>query len=308
MFDVCLLGTGGMMPLPQRYLTSCLIRFGGHSILIDCGEATQITLRRTGWSFKDIDYILFTHYHADHVAGLPGLLLTIGNSGRTEPLTLIGPQGLKQVAEGLLRITGKIPYPVLGRELTQEEIKNQEELQLGDMYVRPGKCNHGGMPCVGYSVEIKRRPRFDRTRAEEAGIPIPYWRKLQMGETVTSEDGVIYTPDMVLAEERKGMKVTYSTDTRPTKAIQTLAENSDLFICEGMYGDPEKQEKTEEKHHMSFKEAATMAKNANVQELWLTHFSPAMPNPQDYQEIAQAIFPNTVVGKDRMIKEFKYED
>lgn len=308
MFDICLLGTGGMMPLPNRYLTSCLIRFGGHSILIDAGEGTQITLRRTGWSFKDIDVILFTHYHADHVAGLPGLLLTIGNSGRTEPITLIGPQGLKPVVEGLLRITGKLPFQVLGKELSKEAIDSQEEMPIGEMYVRAGKCSHGGMPCVGYSVEIKRRPKFDPVRAKEANIPLPYWRRLQNGETVTGEDGIVYTPEMVLGEDRKGLKITYSTDSRPTRTIRQLAADSDLFICEGMYGDPDKQEKTEEKHHMSFKEAATMAKEANVAELWLTHFSPAMPNPKEYEEIATSIFPNTVIGKDRMFKEFKYED
>ena len=297
-----------MRPLPGRYLTSCLIRYGGHSVLIDTGEGTQITLCRTGWSFKDIDTILFTHYHADHIAGLPGLLLTIGNSGREEPITLMGPQGLRVVVEGLLRITGKLPFQVLGRELTKEEIEEQREICIGDMFVTPGKCSHGGMPCVGYSVAIKRRPRFDPERAKAAGIPLKLWRVLQQGEEAVGEDGTLYTPDMVLAEERKGMKITYSTDSRPTKAICRLAEGSDLFICEGMYGDPEKQEKTEEKHHMSFQEAATMAARAGVKELWLTHYSPAMPDPEEYLEVARAIFPNTHLGKDRMIREFKYED
>ena len=119
MFDVCLLGTGGMMPLPNRWLTACFMRYAGTSLLIDCGEGTQITMRLQGWSFKAIDYILFTHYHGDHISGLPGLLLTIGNSGRTEPVTLIGPRNLRRVVEGLLLIAPDLPFPIQYLELTE---------------------------------------------------------------------------------------------------------------------------------------------------------------------------------------------
>ena len=307
MFDVCLLGTGGMMPLPGRWLTSCLIRFGGHSILIDCGEGTQITLRRLGWSFKDIDTILFTHYHADHISGLPGLLLTIGNCERTEPVTLIGPRGLKKVAEGLLLIAGGLPFQVRVIELTPDQIDGQEEFEASGLFVRPCRCDHGVL-CVGYSVEVKRRPRFDVDKAKANDVPLMFWNPLQKGKTMTDEKGRVFTPDMVLAEERKGIKVTYVTDSRPRETIARLATGSDLFICEGMYGDPEKQEKASDHRHMSYQEAALLAKAANVKELWLTHFSPAMPNPQDYLEIATAVFKETKVGKDRMVKEFNYED
>lgn len=307
MFDVCLLGTGGMMPLPGRWLTSCLVRFGGHSILIDCGEGTQITLRRLGWSFKDIDYILFTHYHADHISGLPGMLLTIGNCERTEPVTLIGPKGLRRVAEGLLTIAPGLPFPVNIVELTPEQIDNQEEIQLFDLYARPCRCDHGVL-CVGYSLEVKRRPRFDVEKAQQNAVPLKYWNPLQKGQTVVDEEGRELTPDLVLAEERKGIKIAYVTDSRPKHTIAQLAKEADLFICEGMYGDPEKQEKASDHRHMSYEEAATLAKKANVKELWLTHFSPAMPNPQEYLEVAQNIFPETKVGKDRMIREFRYED
>lgn len=306
MFDVCLLGTGGMLPLPNRYLTSCWIRFGGHSILIDCGEGTQMTMRRTGWSFKDVDYILFTHYHADHISGLPGLLLSIGNCDRTEPVVLIGPKGLKHVVDGLMTIAPGLPFPVECRELTQEQLQG-EEMEMGGMIVKCAKANHG-VPCVGYSVEVRRRPRFDREKAEAAGVPLFFWSKLQNGMTMTDENGKVYTPDMVLAEERKGLKVTYSTDSRPTSTICELAKGSDLFICEGMYGEPDKQMKAKEHKHMAYVEAAHMAKEASVEELWLTHFSPAMPNPADYLDVAASVFPNVKVGKDRMTKEFNYQD
>ena len=307
MFDICLLGTGGMMPLPGRWLTSCLIRYNGTTVLIDCGEGTQVTMRETGWSFKAIDYILFTHYHGDHISGLPGLLLTIGNCERTEPLTLIGPRGLRKIVEGLLLIAPGLPFPIEYVELTREQIQEQQELQLGELFVRPCQADHG-IPCVGYSVEVKRQPKFDPQRAKEAGIPLPYWRRLQNGETVTEADGTVYEPSMVLGEARKGLKLTYCTDSRPKESIVRAAQDADLFICEGMYGEPDKQDKAKEHKHMSYQEAAQMAKEAGAAELWLTHFSPAMPNPRQYLSEATAIFPNTKVGKDRMIKEFKFRE
>ena len=307
MFDVCLLGTGGMLPLPGRWLTSCLIRYGGHSVLIDCGEGTQITMRRLGWSFKDIDTILFTHYHADHISGLPGMLLTIGNCDRTEPVTLIGPKGLRRVAEGLLTIAPGLPFSVNIVELTPDQIDHQSEIELNGLIARPCRLDHGVL-CVGYSIELRRRPRFDVEKAKANAVPLKLWNPLQKGLTVTDEEGRTYTPDMVLAEERKGIKVAYVTDSRPKDTIVTLAKEADLFICEGMYGDPESQKKASDHKHMSFEEAARLAKAADVRELWLTHFSPAMPNPRDYEEVAVAIFPNAKVAKDRTVKEFRYEE
>ncbi len=307
MFDVCLLGTSGMLPLPNRWLTSCLIRYGGTSLLIDCGEGTQITMRMQGWSFKDIDTILFTHYHADHVAGLPGLLLTIGNSGRTEPITIIGPKGLKRVLDGLLQIARGLPFQVLYRELTAEEIDGQLPIERGPLIIKSCRCDHG-VPCVGYSVQISRKPRFDPDRAKAANIPLPYWHCLQNGETVRGEDGTVFTPDMVLGGARRGLKVTYATDSRPKDTIVSLAKGSDLFICEGMYGAKDKQEKVKEHKHMSFQEAAAMAKAAGVSELWLTHFSPAMPQPKDYLPEAAAIFANTRIGRDRQTRELTFEE
>ncbi|MBO6159225.1 MAG: ribonuclease Z [Firmicutes bacterium] len=307
MFDICLLGTGGMLPLPNRHLTSLLIRFGGSSLLIDCGEGTQISMRQLGWSFKDIDYICFTHYHGDHISGLPGLLLTMGNCDRTEPVTLVGPKGLRRIVEGLLLIAPGLPFQIRYVELTKDQIDEQQEMKLGPVFVRPCRCDHG-VPCVGYSVEVKRNPRFDPEKAKANNVPLKLWRFLQKGETVTAEDGTVYTPDLVLAEERKGLKIAYVTDSRPKDTIVRLAQDADLFICEGMYGEAGTDEKAAQHKHMSYREAAQMAKDAGVKELWLTHFSPAMPAPKAFLSEATAIFPNARCGKDRLIREFMYED
>ncbi len=305
MFDVCLLGTGGMVPLPDRWLTSCWMRAKGTGLLIDCGEGTQITMRELGWSFKNIDFICFTHYHGDHISGLPGLLLTIGNSGRTEPVTLLGPKGLRRIAEGLLLIAPELPFPLEYRELGRDDL--MKPMQLGELSVTPFAAEHR-VPCLGYSVELLRQPKFDPERARAAAIPLPYWKLLQRGETVEGENGCVYTPDMVLGAPRKGLKITYCTDSRPRASIVEGARGADLFICEGMYGEPDKQDKAKEHMHMSFQEAAAMAREAGVGELWLTHFSPAMPNPKAFISEARAIFPDSHAGYDRRTREFTFEE
>lgn len=304
MFDVCLLGTGGMLPLPGRWLTSCIMRYKGTGLLIDCGEGTQITLRELGWSFKAIDYILFTHFHGDHISGLPGLLLTIGNCDRTEPVTLIGPRNLRKIVEGLLLIAPELPFPIEYKELAREDLG--KEMLLGDMAVTPFGADHG-IPCVGYSVEVKRLPKFDPEKAKKLNIPLPYWRRLQNGEVIADGERV-FEPSMVLGAPRKGLKVAYCTDSRPKNSIVQGAAGADLFICEGMYGEPDKQEKAKDHKHMSYQEAARMAREAGVKELWLTHFSPAMPNPREFLSQATKIFPKAKIGKDRKIKEFKFEN
>lgn len=302
MLDVCLLGTGGMMPLPSRWLTACLVRYEGTCVLIDCGEGTQITMKQQGWSFKAIDAILFTHFHGDHIGGLPGLLLTIGNAGRTEPVLLMGPRNLKKVVEGLLLIAPELPFPLIYQELTGID----EEIRVGDLYIHPFRGDHR-IFCLGYSLEIHRAPKFQPDKAQELQIPVRYWKVLQSGQTVTVGDAV-YTPEQVLGERRKGLKLSYCTDSRPKDSIVEAVRGSDLFICEGMYGEPEKQKKAKEYKHMTFQEAATMAAKAGVKELWLTHYSPSLVNPSEYLEYARAIFPNTRAGRDRLCKSLLFSE
>lgn len=303
MLEICLLGTGGMMPLPNRWLTALTLRYKGRLLLIDCGEGTQITMKLLGWSFKSIDYIFFTHYHGDHISGLPGLLLTMGNSDRVEPLTLIGPPGLEKVVKSLLVIAPELPFEIRYIEL---QGKADQEEAFGDFFVRPFPLKHG-IPCFGYSVEIKRTPKFLPEKAELLGLPKQLWGKLQYGEKVEWQ-GKFYTPDMVLGEKRKGIKVSYCTDSRPVPAIIEGAKGADLFICEGMYGDDEKIHKAREYKHMTFSEAAALAKKANVKELWLTHFSPSLVAPKEYIHEAKNIFPNAYVGVDRKIKTLMFQE
>ena len=237
MLDVCLLGTGGMMPLPRRWLTALMTRYNGHSLLIDCGEGTQVAIKEKGWSFKPVDVICFTHYHGDHISGLPGLLLTMGNAERTEPLTLIGPKGLERVVNALRVIAPELPF-----ELKFIEINGPEQVfEINGYRITAFKVNHNVL-CYGYSLEILRQGKFSPERAREQGIPLKYWNPLQKGQTIEADD-VTYTPDMVLGPARKGLKVTYTTDTRPTESILKNASGSDLFICEGMYGEDDKLEK-----------------------------------------------------------------
>ena len=303
MLDICLLGTGGMMPLPGRFLTSLMARYNGSNLLIDCGEATQIAIKKKGWVFKPIDVICFTHYHADHISGLPGLLLTIGNAERTEPLTLIGPPGLERVVNALRCIAPELPFPLKFHELTEPE----EYIEICGYHITAFKVQHK-VSCYGYTLEIPRTGKFDAKRAKEQNIPLAFWNRLQKGETVETEDGVIFTPEMVLGPDRKGLKVTYTTDTRPVPAIATFAADSDLFICEGMYGEPDKAKKAREYKHMTFREAAGLAKEAQPKEMWLTHFSPSLVYPENYLEDVREIFPETYLGKDGKSVTLKFEE
>ena len=302
MLDVCLLGSGGMMPLPYRYLTALLTRFNGSSLLIDCGEGTQIAMKEKGWSFKPIDVICFTHYHGDHISGLPGLLLTMGNADRREPLTIIGPKGLERVVGCLRVIAPELPFPIVFREIDGAE----QEFELNGYRIRAFKVNHNVL-CYGYTIEIDRAGKFAVERAKAQEIPQKYWSRLQNGETI-EEEKKIFTPDMVLGPPRKGIKVTYSTDTRPTESIRRNADGSDLFICEGMYGEKEKASKAVEYKHMTFYEAAELARDAGVKEMWLTHYSPSLTKPQQYIEEVRKIFPYAKAGKDSMTAELMFED
>ena len=302
MLDVCLLGTGGMMPLPYRALTSLMVRYNGMNVLIDCGEGTQVSIKQQGWSVKPIDVICFTHFHADHISGLPGLLLTLGNAERREPVTMIGPKRLEKIVNALRMIAPELPFPIRFIELEND----QESFEFNGMRINAYKVNHN-ITCYGYSLEIDRAGKFDVEKAKQLQVPMPLWSRLQKGETIRDETG-IYTPDMVLGEPRKGIKLTYCTDSRPIKAIVENAKGSDLFICEGMYGEPEKEKKAKEYKHMTFYEAANMAKEAEVKELWLTHYSPSLVRPQEYEKQVREIFSNTVIPKDRRTTTLMFEE
>lgn len=302
MLDVCLLGTGGMMPLPKRFLTSMMCRYNGSSILIDCGEATQIAIKEKGWSVKPIDVMCFTHYHADHISGLPGLLLAMKNADRTEPVTMIGPKGLERVVKGLRVIAPELPFDINYIEIDEDK----KEYNMCGLRIKAFKLKHK-VTCYGYTIEIDRAGKFDAQKAQELGLPVWKWGLLQKGEDVEFE-GKLYTPDMVLGAPRKGIKLTYTTDSRPVDNIIEAATAADLFICEGMYGEPGMEEKAMEKTHMTFYEAAQIASKAQPKEMWLTHYSPSLVAPWAYIDDIKNIFDRVKAGKDGMSVELNFED
>jgi ribonuclease Z len=291
-----------MMPLPYRWLTSMMARYNGTSILIDCGEGTQIAMKEKGWSPKPIDIMCFTHYHADHISGLPGMLLTMGNAEKTTPLTMIGPKGLSRVVNALRVVAPELPFEIKYIEITETE----QSFNFDGLRIEAFRVNHN-VTCYGYSLIIDRKGKFNLENAQALGIEKKYWGVLQRGDTVEL-DGKLYTPEMVMGDARKGLKVTYCTDTRPTEGIIKNAKNADLFICEGMYGEPDKQEKAKEYKHMTFYEAATLASKANVTKMWLTHYSPSLTRPEEYKKQVQAIFPQTYIAKDGWSEELMFED
>jgi len=302
MLDVCLLGTGGMMPLPYRWLTSLMMRYNGKSILIDCGEGTQIAMKEKGWSPKPIDIMCFTHYHADHISGLPGMLLTMGNAERTEPLLMIGPKGLQKAVNALRTIAPELPF-----EIRFMEIAEPNQIFAFDGFrIEAFRVNHNVI-CYGYNMVIDRIGKFQPEKALELQIPRQCWGRLQKGE-ILEIDGNVYTPDMVLGAARKGLKVTYCTDSRPNDNIVEHAKEADLFICEGMYGEPDKLAKAKEYKHMTMYEAAKMAGKAEVKEMWLTHYSPSLVKPEEYIGDVRKIFPATVAAKDGRSVDLLFED
>jgi len=301
MLDIALLGCGGMMPMPGRFLTSLYMRYNGRFAIIDCGEGTQVSLRILGWGFKNIDVIMFTHFHADHITGLPGLLLTIGNSGRDEPVTLIGPKGLQAVVSGLTIVSRDLPF-----ELKFIEIDEPKELEISGFIINTLPLDHR-TKCYAYSVRINRLAKFNPENARKLGIPVQMWSKLQNGETVTLNEQA-FTPDMVMGDARNGIKIAYCTDTRPVKCLPEFVRGADLFVCEGIYGDNDKIDKAREYKHMLFSEAAEIAKAGEVKKLWLTHYSPSLTNPEEFLHNATDIFPNTRLGHDRKNTTIKFEE
>ncbi len=302
MLDVCLLGTSGMMPLPGRRLTALMTRLNGSSLLIDCGEGTQVAIKEKGWSVNPIDVICFTHYHGDHIGGLPGLLLSMGNSERKKPVTLIGPKGLEKVVNSLRIIAPGLPFDLKFIEISEKE----RDISVDGYNIRAFRVNHN-IICYGYTIYVPRGGRFYPELAKKNNVPMSLWSRLQKGETVEC-DGREYTPDMAVGPERKGIKLTYCTDTRPAKSLIENAKNADLLVCEGMYGGNEKIEKAMEHKHMTFYEAAEVARQADVKELWLTHYSPSMLRPGDYIKKTREIFPNAVAARDCQSVTLQFKD
>lgn len=290
MIDVCLLGTGGMMPLPGRHLTALLLRHEGHSILVDCGEGTQVAIRKYAWSMHSIDTICFTHVHGDHVAGISGLLSSMGTEGRTEPVHILGPRHIESIVAQLCVVVG-VPF-----EVHFHEIEHGQSYHSNDIEITPFPVKHN-IQCYGYRFDLARRPKFHPERARALEIPVQHWKTLQQGKSIWLGMRRI-TPDMVLGAPRKGLSLCYATDTRPCAKLRHAATDVDLLITEGIYGDPEKHASAVEKRHMTSQEAAELAKEACAKEVWLTHYSPSFRDQERYQKTIHQINPRVCFAKD----------
>ncbi|MGI9149678.1 MAG: ribonuclease Z [Chloroflexota bacterium] len=295
MLDIALVGTGGTMPLPNRWLSSVLLRCGKHLVLFDCGEGTQISLRELGWGLKDIDLILISHVHGDHITGLPGLLLTQANSGRIEPVEIVGPAGFGAVVAGLLLVARHLPFEVHCRELD-----SGDHVQLDDLRATCVAAEHH-VDCLAYRLDVPRGRRFLPDRARALNVPIPNWKRLQRGEMV---DGV--DPSDVLGPPRPGLSVGLVTDTRPTDPIAQLVAGVDVLVCEGTFGSDEDQPRAVERKHMTFREAARLAKQAHAGQLVLTHFSPSVVAPESFLQNAREVFAETIVGRDHLVLSLRF--
>lgn len=294
MLDVCLPGTSGMIPLPERWLSCCWLEYQGKALLIDCGEGTQIALKEAGCKISRLEILLITHFHADHIAGLPGFLLTLGNHGKKTPLSIIGPKGLKTVVSALMIIAPALPYQV---ELIELRSEDPGYLEDDDIIVSYLPLEHA-IPCFGYRVSLKRKPVFNPEKAEQLGVPKKLYKALHSGKTVRLDDGREIGSEMVIDGVRAPISVCFITDTVPTDAMADFARGADLLICEGMYGDEDMHEKMEEKGHMVFSDSARIALKAGVKALWLTHYSPALKDPVSFIKNAAVIFPETTAGYD----------
>ncbi len=294
MIDLCTLGTGGTLPMPDRALSSLYVRVQGHALVVDCGEGTQVGVQRLGWGFRCIDALLITHYHADHCSGLPGMLLAMSKAQKETPLHIYGPVGLKRVVDGLRVIAPELTYPVYLHELTGEK----DRFDAIGLEITPFLLAHG-MPCLGYRMHLPRQGAFNPLRALALGIPVKAWKTLQKGDAVTVGEQT-FAPEQVLGAPRRGITLLYATDTRPVPAISRLGKGCDQMILEGMYGAEEKMPLALRNHHMLYREAAALARDAGAKALMLTHFSTSIAEPEADLPQAQEYFANTRCAVDGM--------
>lgn len=298
MIDVTLLGTSALIPLPDRALTAAQLVCGGHSILFDCGEGTQSAARKAGVSLIKTDVIALTHYHGDHIFGLPGLLQTMNSMGRQDPLYIVGPEGIRGELSPILTLAGWLAYEVRLMELPPEGVA-LNDLTGGwpeGARLTPFATEHR-IASQGYVFTLPRAGKFLPDKARALGVPTNQWRFLQKGECVQLGD-VTITPDQVMGPARKGLKVVFSGDTAMCDTLVQAADQADLLICEATYGENEQAQLAIDHGHMNFAQAARTAAQANAKQLWLAHYSQMIEDPAAYLDNALAHFPNTQCGED----------
>jgi ribonuclease Z len=295
--DIVFLGTAGSMPTAQRAPAALLVRRGGDKLLFDCAEGTQRQLLRSSVGLLELEEIFITHFHADHVLGLPGMLKTFALRGRGMPLTVYGPRGLVDLLGSLKRVVGKLTY-----ELKLEEVEPGDVLERDGYRLATFGVAHG-VTAVGWSlIEATRPGRFDVERADALGVPNgPDRGALQRGETVGS-----VKPEDVLGPPRPGRKVVVTGDTAPSDEIVEAAWGADVLVTEATFAD-EERERAAETNHQTATQAADVAQRANVGLLALTHLSNRYFGPEIADE-ARSIFAETVVPRDFDIVEVPYAE
>ena len=301
MIEFTLLGTSALLPLPDRALTAGFLRCMGRGILFDCGEGTQAAARRAGVSLMDCDIIALTHYHGDHIFGLPGMMQTLFSMGRTLPLTILGPEGLHNAMAPILSLAGSLSYPVFLREAGKNETLALKDLcpsWHAEASLTAIATSHR-VPSRGYAFVLRRGGRFLPQKAEALGLPRQMWGLLQKGETVTV-DGRAVTPQEVTGPPRRGLKAVFSGDTMPCPALTEHAAGADLFVCEGTYGEDADAALAAERGHMTFAQAGQTARDAGAERLWLCHYSQRLTDPEACLPAARAFFPDAVCGTDGM--------
>ncbi len=304
MVNLTLLGCGGNVPLPNRFLSSLFINFKGRKILVDCGEGTQVSMKMKNCGFKDIDLICITHTHGDHIIGLIGLLSTMGNSERTKPVTIVGPIGIKEAMNAITTLI-TLPYKLNIIENPSGLFSLADPI-LADLSIETINLDHS-TECIGYNFHFARHPKFDVEKASKNLVPRKYWSILQRGVSIMDDEKTYY-PEMVLGESRKGIKISMITDTRPIESIPSFIDRADLFICEAMYGDDLDISKAIKNKHMLFREAASLAVRGNVKQLLLTHFSPSVDDPKVFENNAKSVFKNTILGYDRFSIDINFQE
>ena len=304
MLDIILLGTAGKVPLPKRNLSSAMLSYNGGNLLIDCGEGTQMAIRKNNKKAKAIDAICITHFHADHTSGLTGVLLAIANAGREKELAILGPAGIDKIINAALVVIPKLPF-----QIKTVEVKSGKNYHVGGFRLQPFYADHG-ISCYGYNVFVDRRPKFDAEKARRLMVPEKYWDCLISGSIVFCDDGRTIKPNEVCGGKRAGIKVSYLTDSRPTDSIVDAVNGADLLVCEGMYADPSYTKKAIESKHMLFSEASKIAADAMVSELWLTHYCQMITDPVRELENSgcKRIFSNIVAGYDGLCKKLSFKE
>jgi ribonuclease Z len=296
-----------MMPLPGRHLTSVLLRRNGELFLFDAGEGTQVSLRRLNLRWKKISAIFISHTHADHVTGLPGLLMLSSQVERDEPLYIYGPPKIAEYIESSRRVLDMyINYEIVVRELVEPGVIVDDE----EFCIRAFQLRHT-KNCWGYTLEESNRPgEFFPERAVACGVPQgPLWGKLQRGGTVTLADGRVVKPEDVMGLARRGRKFSFVTDTLYFPEIARDVAGSDLLVCEGMFENALEEDAVDKKH-MTAMQAALVARAAEVKRLALIHYSPRYMNSELPRLLAeaQAVFPPTILSRDRMTIPLPYDD